>query len=215
MSLSLIMKKLKFIILIFSVLVLTDPLYAAEYPWQLKKTAEGISVYTRKVEGSPILEFKAVMTVDAPLAKIIPLFEDAKGLTSWYYQCTYSELVKDEGPQDKILYIVLHLPWPVAERDSVFRRSKSTNEKDPSISYSIRALPELLPVKKGKIRVLMINSLWRFTPLADGKTEIYFQQHSNPGGSIPAFIVNQLAVNTPLNSLKSLRQLIMQKNRGD
>ena len=193
----------------FFVLALTDSLYAAEYPWQLKKTTEGISVYTRKVEGSAILEFKATMTVDAPLAKIIPLFEDVKGLTSWYYQCTHVELIKDEGPQDKILYIVLHFPWPVTERDSVFRRSKSTDERNSSISYSIQALPEFFPVQKGKIRVLMIDSLWRFTPLPHGKTEIYFRQHSNPGGSIPAFLVNVMAVDTPFHSLKTLRQLIM------
>lgn len=203
-------KKLNLVIIIFFILISTGPLYAAEYPWQLKTTKEGISVYTRKVEGSAILEFKATVTVDAPLAKIIPIFEDEKRLVSWYYQCTHSELIKDEGPQDKILYIVLHLPWPVAERDSVFRRSQSTDKKNSSVSYSIHALPGLLPVKKGKIRVLMINSVWRFTPLPDGKTEIYFQQHSNPGGSIPAFIVNELAVDTPLNSLKSLRQLVME-----
>ena len=204
-----IIKTLRFFVLIFMVLAFTAPIYASEYPWQLKKTTEGISVYTRKVEGSAILEFKATMTIDAPLSKIIPIFEDEK-LTSWYYQCTHSELVKNEGPQDKIQYIVLHLPWPVAERDCVFRRSKSTDAKNSSISYSIQALPDFLPIKKDKIRVPMINAIWSFTPLPDGKTEIYFQQHTNPGGSIPSFLVNQMAVDTPFNSLKNLRQLIME-----
>jgi len=197
-------------LLIFFIFLFVSPLYAAENPWALKMTAEGISVYTRKVEGSAIFEFKAAMTVDAPLAKIIPLFEDVKGLTDWYYQCTHSELFKDEGPNDKILYIVLHLQWPVAERDSVFRRIKSIDKKNSSISYNIQALPELLPVKKGKVRVLMINSVWRFTSLPNGKTEVYFQQHSNPGGSIPAFLINEMAVDAPFNSLKAFRQLIME-----
>ena len=210
MSSSFIIKKLKFIILIFFVLAFTARLYAAEYPWQLKKTTEGISVYTRKVEGSAMLEFKATITVDAPLAKIIPIFEDAKGLMSWYYQCIHSELVKNENPQDKIQYIVLRLPWPVAERDCIFRRSKSTDEKNSSTSYTIQALPDFLPIKKDKIRVPMINAIWRFTPLPDGKTEIYFQQHTDPGGSIPSFLVNAMAVDTPFNSLKTLRQLIME-----
>jgi hypothetical protein len=210
MSSAFIIKRLKFIVLIFFVLAFTAPVYAAEYPWQLKTTAEGISVYTRKVDGSAILEFKATMTVDAPLSKIIPIFEDTKGLMSWYYQCIHSELVKNENPQDKIQYIVLRLPWPVAERDCVFRSSKSTDEKNSSISYSIHALPDFLPIKKDKIRVPMINAIWRFTSLPGGKTEIYFQQHSNPGGSLPAFIVNGLTVDTPFNSLKALRQLIME-----
>ena len=101
-------------------------------------------------------------------------------------------------------------PGRLKTRDAVFRRSKLIDEKDQSISYSIQALPELLPVKKDKIRVLMIRSIWRFTPLPDGKTEIYFQQHCNPGGSIPAFLVNGQAVDTAFNSLKNLRQLIME-----
>ena len=203
------MNKLTFILIMTFVFTSMSPLYAAEYPWQLRTSKEGISVYTRKVENSPILEFKATLILDAPLTTIIPLFEDVNKLTSWYYQCTSSELIKDEDEHNKVLYIVLHLPWPVAQRDSIFRRTKSSNNTNGSISYSIQALPDLLPVKKGKIRVLMINSLWRFTPLAEGKTEISFSQHSDPGGSIPAFLVNEEAVDTPFESLKSFRQLIM------
>ena len=208
MSALLILKELRFIIPTFFILAFTIPLYAAENPWQLKANKDGIIVYTRKVDGSEILEFKATMTVDAPITKIIPIYDDVNKLTYWYYQCIHSELIKVEGPQDKIVYIVLHLPWPVTERDSYFRESKSTDEADSSVSYSIQALPDYLPTKNGKVRVLMINSHWRFTSLPDGKTEIYFQQHSNPGGSIPSFLVNALAVDTPINSLKNLRQLI-------
>jgi len=204
----LLIKKVTFIIFLFFVVAGTSPLYAAENLWQLKTTKDGITVYTRKVDGSEILEFKATMTVDAPLNKIVSLFEDTKELSSWYYQCTHSELIKDEGPQDKIIYIVLHLPWPVTERDSYFRQTKSIDAKDSSVNYSILALPDYLPAKNGKVRVLMINSHWRFTPLPDGKTEIYFQQHSNPGGSIPSFLVNALAVDTPLNSLKNFCRLL-------
>ena len=40
-----------------------------EYPWQLKKNGRGISVYTRKVDGSAVLEFKATMTLDSPIPK--------------------------------------------------------------------------------------------------------------------------------------------------
>jgi hypothetical protein len=198
----------KIAIFVFLALAFTSPLYAAENPWQLKTSKDGITVYTRKVDGSEILEFKATMTVDTPLAKIIPVFDDEKKLSSWYYQCTHSELVKKEDPNNKIVYIVLHLTWPVTERDSYFRETKSIDEKNSSVNYSIQALPDYLPAKSGKVRVLMINSHWSFTPLSDGKTEIYFQQHSNPGGSIPSFLVNALAVDTPMNSLKNFRRSI-------
>ena len=191
---------------LFFALISISSLYASEISWQLKSTSDGISIYTRKVEGSKILEFKATTVINASINKIIPIFEDVPNLSSWYYQCTHSKLVKDEGAQDKIIYIVLHLPWPVAQRDSVFKRSKSVDGEN--INYTIEALPDFLPVKKGKIRVLMINSHWNFKSLPDGKTEIYFQQHSNPGGSIPPFLVNAMAIDTPQNSLKALRDLV-------
>ena len=69
-------------------------------------------------------------------------------------------------------------------------------------------LPDELPLKKGMVRVQAINSVWRFTPLADGQTEIYFQQHSDPGGSIPALLVNRLVKDIPFNTLKNFRQFI-------
>ncbi|MDO8674788.1 MAG: START domain-containing protein [Candidatus Omnitrophota bacterium] len=187
--------------------IFSSGLYAGENPWKLRINDQGVSVYTRKVDGSPILEFKGDMIVDAPLAKIVALFEDEKGLPVWYYQCTQARLLKDEGPQDKVLYIVLDLPWPVAHRDSIFRRSKSS-DTNGAVSYSIKALPDELPLKKGMVRVQAINSVWRFTPLADGQTEIYFQQHSDPGGSIPALLVNRLVKDIPFNSFKNFRQFI-------
>ncbi len=184
--------------------------YAVEYPWQLKRDREGIVVYTRKVSGSSILEYKATVTVHAPIEKVIALFEDDQKLPQWYYQCVKFERLQDEGPGQKIFYFVIHLPWPVSERDSIFRRVKFSDAHGV-VSYTLSALPEKLPFQKGKIRVLYLKSLWRFTPLADGRTEIYFQQHSDPGGVIPAFIINQLVVDIPFYSLKNFRQLLRKK----
>jgi hypothetical protein len=184
-------------------------LYAAEDAWNLRRDSDGVQVYTRHVEGSPILEYKASVTVDAPLEEIIPLYEDEKKLPVWFYQCTAAELLEDEGPLQKIIYFVMDFPFPVAQRDLIFRRVKSTDAQSGAVSYSMDALPDKLPLKKGKVRMPYLKTLWRFTPLKDGRTEIYFQQHSDPGGSIPTFVVNKLVVDIPFHSLKNLRQLIM------
>ncbi len=46
-----------------------------EDSWVLKKSQEGIKVYSRKLAESPILEFRSEMIVDAPLEKTVGLFE--------------------------------------------------------------------------------------------------------------------------------------------
>src|SRR5438105_3654557 len=105
-------------------LCLTNAMAAIEYPWQLRGNREGIPVYTRKVEGSPILEFKADVIINAPMARAIALFEDEKQIPRWYFQCVHSELVESPGPAQKVIYLILHLPWPVAPRDFVFSRNR-------------------------------------------------------------------------------------------
>jgi hypothetical protein len=187
-------------------------LNARENPWQLRETQGGIPVYTRKVEGSPILEYKASVIINAPISQVIALFEDEKQIRRWYYQCVRSELVENEGPDKKIIYLILHLPWPVAPRDFVFRRTKSQDPVSGTITYSLTALPDKLPLVKGMIRVHSIKSIWRFRSLPKDQTEVYFQQHTDPGGSIPSSIINQLAVQTPFNSLKNFRKLITGKD---
>jgi len=187
-------------------------LKAEDSAWQLRNNSqEGIPVYTRKIDGSPILEYKANVVIDAPISKAIALFEDEKQIRRWYYQCVRSELVENEGPKNEIIYLILHLPWPVASRDFVFRRTKSV-DPDGTISYVLTALPDRLPAVKGMVRVKSIKSIWRFKSLPQNKTEIYFQQHTDPAGSVPVTLVNQLAVETPFYSLENFRKLIAGKN---
>jgi START domain len=187
-------------------------LNAEQSPWELRGSRKGIPVYTRKVEGSPILEYKATVIVDAPILKVITFFEDEKKIHLWYYQSVRSELVENDGPNKEIIYLTLHLPWPVAPRDFIFSRTKSEDPTNGIISYSLKALPGRLPLVKGMIRVNSIESVWRFKSLPHGRTEIYFQQHTDPAGSVPAAIINHLAVQTPYNSLKNLRKLITGKD---
>ncbi len=58
-----------------------------------------------------------------------------------------------------------------------------------------------------------LKGLWRFTPLGDGRTEMYYQQHSEVGGHIPAWLVNKLAVNIPFNSLERFRDLLSKEKK--
>jgi hypothetical protein len=195
------------LVLLSLVIILQEPL-AAEYPWKLRIKKDSISVYTRRVEGSPIFEFKADVIVDEPLEKVIHFFEDETKITQWYYQCVKAEVVRKNSPAETVFYFVINLAWPVTDRDCVFNQIKSVDPKSGTVIYTSCALPNDLPKQKGNIRVLFLNASWHFTPLKGGRTEIYFQQHSDPGGSIPSLLVNRLSVETPFHCLNNLRRMI-------
>ncbi len=196
------------VLLIFLCSTCPGRLLAQDGPWRLKLNEDGIPVYIRSVEGSPIIEYRAHAIIDAPIPKVIALFEDEKQIQRWYYQCVRSELVQNENPNNKVIYLILHLPWPVAARDFVFRRTRTDDSSDGSINYSLTALPDRLPHVRGMVRVRTIKSLWSFKPLPNNQTEMFFQQHTDPAGSIPPTLVNKISVDTPLYSLKNFRKLI-------
>jgi len=208
------MRVLITILFLFSFCFPSSLLNAEQSSWQLRKNQDGIPVYTRIVVGSPILEFKANVIIDAPLPKAIALFEDDKQIRRWYYQCVFSKFVENDGPKKEVIYLILHLPWPVAPRDFVFSRTRSKETDHGVISYTLTALPNRLPLVKGLIRVKSIESVWSFKSLPRGQTEMFFQQHTDSAGSVPASLVNAGMADTPYYSLRNFRELLTGKDAG-
>ena len=198
-----------FVVLCF---LLSPFLHAEEYPWQLKKDSDGIPVHVREVEGSPILEFKGTVVVDRPIKDVIDFYEQAERMPEWFHQCQESKLLETKSEDDKILYFSLDLPWPVKDRDAVYERVRTTDASTGVIEYHSSALPDYSPKHDGRVRMPMVKGFWRFTPLDAGRTEVYYQQHGDVGGHIPAWLVNQLAVNIPFNSLQHFRDHLTKTN---
>lgn len=180
----------------------------AEYPWELKKDEDGVRAYVRKVEGSSILEYKGTVAVDADAEEAVRLFEDDTRTPEWFYECTESWVIRTETPDSKVLYFAIHMPWPVKDRDAVFRRVRTKNPVTGAVQYKTSAVPEDYPRQKGKVRMPYMRGFWSFTPLEGGGTEVSYQEHSEAGGHIPDWLVNKLAVNIPFRSLTRFRELL-------
>ena len=207
------MKVLITILLLFSFCFPFSFLNAEQSSWQLRKNQEGIPVYVRKVVGSPILEFKANVIIDTSLPKVIAYFEKTQ-ISRWYYQCILSKFIENDGPKQEVIYLILHLPWPVAARDFVFSRTRSKDAANGVISYTLTALPNRLPLVKGMIRVKSIESVWSFKSISQSQTEMFFQQHTDTAGSIPSSFVNAVVADAPYYSLKNFRKLLTGKDVG-
>jgi len=55
-----------------------------------------------------------------------------------------------QGTFEKVFYLVLHLPWPVSERDVAFRRLKSVDSSTGSVTYELTAALKHFHRKKEK-----------------------------------------------------------------
>jgi hypothetical protein len=67
---------------------------------------------------------------------------------------------------------------------------------------------DYIPEKKGVVRLPEGRGLWVFTPLENGKTEVYHRFGGDPGGNIPAWIVNMFLVDGPHKTILGLQEKV-------
>ncbi|HEX6836381.1 MAG TPA: SDR family NAD(P)-dependent oxidoreductase, partial [Polyangia bacterium] len=157
---------------------------AADSGWQQIKQSDGVLVYKRVVEGSPLKEFRGRATVDAPVAAILAVFSDVPHATEWMDSCNGSRVVEDASDTDKVVYNRTHAPWPVADRDAVLHNVARIDESQRKVELDFWSVDDAKePPQKGVVRMPFLRGHWILWPSADGNTtRVEYQVHANPGG---------------------------------
>lgn len=197
------MRSIKRIALLCGMGVLLSPAAWAEN-WQVAKDEDGIKVSLSEVPGSKYKAYQGVTVVKAPLAKVKALQEDVAGACKWIHECKTQKLLKQEGDQSWT-YTQFNTPWPVTPRDSILHVT-TTQQADGSLTRTLEGQPKYLPEEKGFVRVAQVQGFWKLLPKGDS-TEVTYQVHTEPGGSVPSWLANKFVVDAPFNTLKGLRTL--------
>ena len=207
------MKKVFVTVMAAAIVLLYPSARAADdEAWTLKKNNGGIEIFVRKVPGSKMREFRALMRIPgASLSSLVAVFDDAASYPRWMHNCIEARVVKRISSAERITYSATKAPWPVSDRDMITR---SIIRQDPStlaITLSIRALPEYLPAVEGRVRVQKLDATWTFRPEADGSVLVIYQLHSEPGGSLPVGLANLAVVEMPYNTFLKLRNIVREE----
>ena len=179
------------------------PSLAMADDWKVAKDEDGIKVSLSEVAGSQYKAYRGVTVIKAPVAKIRALQEDVAGSCAWIHECKSQKLLKHEGDQSWT-YAQFNTPWPVTARDSVLHVT-TIQDADGSVTRTIEAAPTYQPEEKGFVRVTEAKGYWKLVPKGDA-TEVTYQLHTNPGGSVPSWLANKFVVEAPFNTLKALKE---------
>ncbi len=177
----------------------------ADGQWKKVKDNDGIQVFVRPVEGSPLNEFKGEAILDYNYQVISTAIGDVPALSTWMPECKTSKMIEILSANQVILYQEMNVPWPVSNRDYVI---ESTMTQTPDkIIRSIRAVKhDKVPIKDGVVRITDMDGEWMITKVKDKKTHVSYRIRSNPGGSLPTWLANSAAKDIPFNTIKGLRQ---------
>ena len=108
-------------------------------------------------------------------------------------------------------YLENDAPWPVSHRDGIyhFTYTHGDNASANVTLVRVEAAPNYQPAREGKVRVPKAEGYWELTP-REGGVHVVYQMHADPGGSLPTWLANQAAVDTPFRTLKGLRTYLQE-----
>ena len=201
-------------ILTISVLLLTaccSGSFAAdekETEWVLAKNKKGVKVYTRKVEGIDFKEFKGIITIKTSLASLVALARDVEASPEWVENCSKSKLLKRINSTETYTYSLSKAPWPVKDRDAIVHNVVSQEKRTLVVTIKQTGKPDYIKAEKNITRVKRIEGFWKFTPQKGGNVEVVYQVLSDPGGEIPAWLVNASLVSQPYETLLEMQKMV-------
>ncbi len=174
--------------------------------WSLMLEKNGIKVFTRDWPGSDFIAFKAEHVVQSTLSNIVANFSDIKTFPEWVEDMVDAyEIEPFNDERSRKIYMRMGLPWPLADRDIVAGQQiiQDTDSKIVRITEWYEG--DALAKNKGVVRTPRVNNELVLIPEGYEETRIVWQGHTEPGGFIPAFIVNFLLEDVFYQSVLNMR----------
>lgn len=179
-----------------------------EADWRLDRDKDGIRIYTRAVAGSRFRAVRAQMMVDYSMPQLVALIRDTAACPEWANLCKASRVVENLSETELYVYTRNDLPWPVSDRDAVAHVLWTAEESEGAVRMTARAITGRVPPVPGVTRLQEADTSWTFVLQPDGRIQVETQAHVNPGGPMPAWIINRLLLDAPYKTLLGMREVL-------
>ncbi|HEY4876146.1 MAG TPA: lipid-binding protein, partial [Puia sp.] len=99
-------------------------------------------------------------------------------------------------------------PFPASDRDLVVHLKITQDSATKILNISAINIPDYIPPKKGIVRVPVSNESWKVIPINNNSLRIEYYLEIDPGGSIPAWLLNNFAEKGPYESFRHLQEQV-------
>ncbi len=186
--------------LLFIILYLSNP-------WNLEQSKDGIHAYTRSVEHSKYLEYKIETTTKGKIEDALRVLTNLDYYYDLYpYVKSYELLSENKASQEFILLLIVKAPFPAKNRIGAYKNQITSMSSD-EIILTVTEEDDLVP-ESSEIKITNSYGHWKLTKLDEETIHISHQFFTDPGGIVPAWIINQFVLKHPVNTVKTLSKLI-------
>jgi len=179
-----------------------------QYNWKLSKDEDGIKVYQSEVSHSKFKSIKVECTLEGTYDKLMAILNDVPNQKNWVYNSKNSSILKRVSASEFYYYSETHLPWPMTNRDAIIHLKMNKDSLDRFLKISAVSVPGYAPEKSGMVRVPRSDISWYVTMPSAKTISIVYIFDAEPGGSLPAWVVNMFTDKGPYESFKKLSELL-------
>lgn len=184
-----------------------------EERWQPQQGESGVQLWTRPHPPGPFLAMRLEMRVKADPAALLSVLRDTARHQEWLPKSREVRVLARSGPDDDLVYTRLESPWPVQDRELI-TRSHLSRRADCGLELRVWAEPDALRLRPGLVRIRVSNGRWEALPQADGSTLIRLETYTDPGTSLPGWLINPISIKTALESFQAIRRLMEAEPRA-
>lgn len=195
---------------ILAVLFLTVFAAQAQDNWELRRDENGIKIYSRKPQGTKLVELRLVTRLNATEDQLVDAILNIDNYPRWIYGNKKSGILKKINDHDIIYFTETHLPWPIQDRDLVTELTITPATVNTPFTMTAKSVQGVMAPKPNYIRVPYSSATWRIMPVADNKMDIDYSFSIDPGGSVPTWLVNMTIAKGPYESFMKLAELLKQ-----
>jgi hypothetical protein len=180
----------------------------SQYNWKIITDKEGIKVFESETKNSAFKSIKVECLLQGTFDKLIALITDVPGHKNWVYRSKTAYILKKNSPSDFYFYSETSVPWPMTNRDLVAHMIINRDNEDRFLKITATGVPDYIPEKKRKVRVSRSLVNWHVTMPSSNSISIVYILEADPGGSVPAWMVNMFIDKGPFESFKKLSGLL-------
>ncbi len=174
--------------------------------WQQVKDKDDVQIYTRTVEGSDFLAIAASTVMSASSERVADALGDGEGCAAWRNMCKSSKVLEVVSDTERLVYMVLDLPWPISDRDVVMRTVTRIDPASRTAVVSLNSDSGAYPNQK-QVRA-ECNGQFVIKVLDSDNVQVTYEMHADLGGEISADMVKSRQVASTHKEMLALRALV-------
>ena len=180
----------------------------------LKKDKDNIKVYSCKIAGTDFKAVRAEFELNASIEDYMAIVLDVDRYKEWHYRVVNPRILHKISDTELIYYTQIRSPWPVSNRDMILRLKLDINSETSVLTVIIESISDYLPTVDNVVRIPESYSKMTLTPTGKSKLKAEYYIQVDPGGQIPAWVVNLVSTQAPYETFKNLIERVERRRRN-